>query len=94
MKTSLTPSLHRTEFKGYLKDDWTCPNAHYEMACLFWAEKDLEGADHKLNVLECQKWLEKTQKWEYSYVLDGRLSMKVTTSVVTVRRHKGIMGYE
>ncbi|RDL41902.1 Outer membrane protein-like protein iml2 [Venustampulla echinocandica] len=82
----------RNEFKGYLKDDWTCPNAHYEMACLFWAEKDLEGADHKLNVIECEKWLEKT-KWD-PYVLDGRLSMKVTTSVVTVKRHKDIMGYD
>lgn len=28
----------RSKFKGHLKDDWTCPSAHYEMACLAWHE--------------------------------------------------------
>ncbi|KAE8443318.1 hypothetical protein EG329_001961 [Mollisiaceae sp. DMI_Dod_QoI] len=82
----------RHEFKGYLKDDWTCPTAHYEMACLAWNEKDLEGVDHKAKVLECEEWLEKTQKWE-QYILDTRMSVKITTSLLTIKRHKRIMGW-
>jgi len=74
-----------------LKDDWTCPSAHYEMACLAWHEKDLEGADHKAKVLDCEQWLEKTQKFD-QYILDTRMSMKVTTSFMTLKRHKRLMG--
>ncbi|KUJ20335.1 outer membrane protein-like protein iml2 [Mollisia scopiformis] len=81
----------RNEFKGHLKDDWTCPSAHYEMACLAWNEKDLEGADPKAKVVECEEWLEKTQKWE-QYILDTRMSVKITTSLLTIKRHKRIMG--
>ncbi|KAF8867095.1 outer membrane protein-like protein iml2 [Acephala macrosclerotiorum] len=80
----------RHEFKGHLNDDWTCPSAHYEMACLAWFEKDLEGMDSRAKVLECQDWLEKTQKWE-QYILDTRMSVKITTSLLTVKRHKKIM---
>lgn len=29
----------RTLFKGNLKDDWTCPTAHYEMAANLWMER-------------------------------------------------------
>lgn len=29
----------RTLFKGNLKDDWTCPTAHYEMAVNLWMER-------------------------------------------------------
>ncbi|TVY81995.1 Mitochondrial outer membrane protein iml2 [Lachnellula suecica] len=82
----------RTEFRGHLKDDWMLPSAHYEMACLAWFQKDLPGADSKAAVLECEQWLEKTQKWD-QYVLDTRVSVKLTTSLITVRRHKGIMGW-
>lgn len=84
----------RHEFKGHLKDDWTLPAAHYEMACLAWHEKDLPNtspAAQKAKVLDCEQWLEKTQKWE-QYVLDTRVSVKLTTSLLTVRRHKRIMG--
>lgn len=28
-------------FKGHLKDDWTCPTAHYEMAANLWMERRL-----------------------------------------------------
>ncbi|KAK2626572.1 hypothetical protein QTJ16_003747 [Diplocarpon rosae] len=80
-------------FKGSLKDDWTCPSAHYEMAAIAWAEKDFKGVDHKEKVLDCEKWLVKTQKWPDQYVLDSRVSMKVTTSVFTIKRHKKVMGF-
>jgi hypothetical protein len=29
----------RSLFKGHLKDDWTCPAAHYEMAANLWMER-------------------------------------------------------
>jgi hypothetical protein len=63
------------------------------MAALNWAEKDLEGVDEKAKVLECEQWLDKTQKWGESYTLDTRMSFKITTSLITIRRHKQIMGY-
>ena len=63
------------------------------MAALDWNEKDLEGADSKAKVLECEQWLVKTQKWGESYVLDTRMSFKITTSLITVKRHKRIMAY-
>jgi hypothetical protein len=89
---SLIP-LHRSTFKGHLLDDWTPAAAQYEIACLSWAEKDLPCTTpeiHKAKVLSCEQELQKTQKFD-QYVLDGRLSIKVTTSLVTVRRYKGIL---
>ncbi|EKD15804.1 breast cancer protein [Drepanopeziza brunnea f. sp. 'multigermtubi' MB_m1] len=82
----------KNKFRGHLKDDWTCPSAHYEMAALAWAEKDLEGMDHNEKVLESQSWLTKTQQWPDSYVLDSRVSVKVSTSAFTIDRHKRVMG--
>ncbi|EEP78570.1 conserved hypothetical protein [Uncinocarpus reesii 1704] len=29
----------KANFKGHLKDDWTCPSAHYEMAANLWMER-------------------------------------------------------
>ena len=63
------------------------------MAALTWNEKDLEGADHKSKVLDCEQWLVKTKNWGESYVLDTRMSFKITTSLLTLKRHKSIMGY-
>lgn len=63
------------------------------MAALAWAEKDLDGADHKAKVEDCEQWLTKVQKYPEAYLLDNRLSMKVSTSVVTVKRHKTIMAF-
>jgi len=80
------------EFKGHLKDDWTCPSAHYDMACLAWNEKDLDGVDHTAKVNDCQQWLEKVHKWGEQYILDSRMSVKITTSFITVKRHRKIMG--
>ncbi len=82
----------RNEFKGHLKDDWICPYAHFEMACLAWNEKDLDGADHEAKVNDCYQWLEKTQKWGEEYVLNSRIAVKVSTALNTVKRHKKIMG--
>jgi hypothetical protein len=81
-------------FKSPLGEDWTPASAHYEIACLNWHEKDLPNTtheDHKKKVLACEQELLKTQKFD-QYVLDGRLSIRVTTSLVTVRRWKGILG--
>lgn len=84
--------MNRLEFKGHLKDDWTCPSAHYEMAALAWVEKDLQGMDHNAKVRECEEYLVKLQKWGEQYVLDSRMSVRVTTSMITMKRHKTIMG--
>ncbi|CZS90296.1 hypothetical protein WAI453_004236 [Rhynchosporium graminicola] len=82
----------KTEFRGPGKDDWTCPSAHYEMAALAWVEKDVGGADHKAKVLDCQEWLTKTKNWPFEWVLDSRMSIKLQTSLLTVKRHRKIMG--
>lgn len=63
----------KAEFKGPLKDDWTCPAAHYEMAVVCWmerkAQRTKEGRDAR--VRECGDWLEKAARWD-SYDLDTR----------------------
>jgi len=64
------------------------------MAALAWTEKDLEGADHKIKVVECEEWLVKTQKWPEAYTLDTRMSFKITTSLITLKRHKKLMGFK
>jgi hypothetical protein len=56
-----------------------------------WQEKDLEDADHRAKTLECEQWIEKLHKWGESYVLDTRMSFKISTSCSTVRRHKKVM---
>lgn len=59
-----------SEFKGHLRDSWTCPCAHYEMAINLWIEHS-ESLDDKRLLLECSEWLEKVARWE-SYDLDTR----------------------
>lgn len=61
------------EFKGHLKDDWTCPSAHYEMAVICWMERKRDPSKEveKEKLKECQEWLEKAARWE-SYDLDAR----------------------
>lgn len=80
-------SQDRNAFKGPLKDDWTCPSAHYEMGVLAWVEKDVPGVDERTKVAECEAWVEKTAKWE-AYVLDARIGLRVTTAQDTLKRHK------
>lgn len=57
-----------------------------------WQEKDEPGADHLAKVQDCEQWLDKIQKWGESYVLDTRMSFKISTSCSTVKRHKKVMG--
>lgn len=78
---------------GGLKDDWTCPCAHYEMAVLSWYEKDLENADYSAKVLDCASWLEKCAKWDTAYTLDARIGVRVNTALDTVARHKMSTAY-
>lgn len=63
------------------------------MGAVAWQEKDLEGEDHKARVLESEEWIDKLHKWGEAYVLETRLSFKVSTSIATIRRHKKIMGF-
>lgn len=85
--------VSRAEFKGPLKDDWPLPCAHYEIAAVAWFEKDLEGEDHKAKTLESEEWIEKLHKWGESYVLETRMSFKVSTSIATIKRHRKIMAF-
>lgn len=73
--------------KNNLKDDWTLPVAHYEMAADLWLERtgDEEG-DAKL-VSEAQGWIEKLVKWE-AYELDARIGLKVATAQETLKKWK------
>lgn len=36
----------KANFKGYLKDDWICPVAHFEMAANLWMERPAYAAVH------------------------------------------------
>lgn len=77
----------RSEFTGALKDDWSLPCAHYEMAVLSWYEKDLKDADRDAKVLDCESWLEKCAKWD-TYTMDARIGVRVGTAKDTVSRYK------
>lgn len=58
------------EFKGGLKDNWTLPVAHYEMAVVYWKDYCEGGGD--IDALrEAHSWLEKAAAWE-AYDLDAR----------------------
>lgn len=77
----------RQEFKGYLRDDWTNPSAHYEMAVIAWLERNLSKSNTKAKIAECEEWLGKVSKWE-AYVLDARVGLKITTAVDTIKMYK------
>ncbi|KAI1423351.1 outer membrane protein Iml2/Tetratricopeptide repeat protein 39 [Xylaria sp. FL1777] len=80
--------LDKAAFKGTTKDDYIPPAAHYEMAVLAWVEgRSGMPADEKKKVDECQTWLDKVARWE-SYVLDGRVGMRVQTGMDTLRWYK------
>jgi hypothetical protein len=78
----------RALFKGPLKDEWTCPTAHYEMAANAWAMRVATGGkldrDREL-VADAERWLETVAKWE-SYSMENRIGLKVTTGLDTVRK--------
>lgn len=58
------------EIKGGLKDNWTLPVAHYEMAVIYWKDYT-EGEGDMDSLREAQSWLEKAAAWE-AYDLDAR----------------------
>lgn len=77
----------RAEFKGQLRDDWTCPVAHYEMGAVCWMQRD-GGAGDAERVRECGEWLEKVARWE-SFGLDARIGLKVTMGLDTLKKYGG-----
>jgi len=77
----------RAEFKGQLRDDWTCPVAHYEMGAVCWMQRD-GGAGDAERVRECGEWLEKVARWE-SFGLDARIGLKVTMGLDTLKKYAG-----
>ncbi|KAJ9668525.1 Mitochondrial outer membrane protein iml2 [Coniosporium apollinis] len=75
------------EFKGHLRDSWTDPCAHYEMAANLWNEQVQDGNPPRdvQKIRECSAWLEKVAGWE-SYDLDARIGLKITTGRDTLKR--------
>lgn len=80
----------RLLFKGPMKDSWTCPCAHYEMAACLWAERDGSTED-RARLKECSCWLDEVAKWD-RYDLDARIGLKVTTAQDTLKRFKIVSG--
>lgn len=79
------------EFKGPMKDDWTDPVAHYEMAVCAWEAK--EGEHDMKSLDECQMWLDKVAAWE-GYQLDTRVGIKITTGKAMIAKIKEIRARE
>ncbi|KAJ2993518.1 hypothetical protein NUW58_g1817 [Xylaria curta] len=80
--------LDKSAFKGPTKDDYIPPSAHYEMAVLAWVEGQTKTpSETKKTVDDCESWLDKVARWE-SYVLDGRIGMRVQTGMDTLRWYK------
>ncbi|KAI5808811.1 outer membrane protein Iml2/Tetratricopeptide repeat protein 39 [Peziza echinospora] len=73
-------AIDKNTLKGYLKDDWTAPTAHYEWAVILWQENGPKGAE------ECKQWLQKAARWE-AYELDTRVGLRVTTALDTVNKY-------
>jgi hypothetical protein len=62
-------SHDRSLLKGGLKDNWTCPVAHYETGVTYWTDYLESGELSDLE--ECKSWLAKCANWE-TYDLDAR----------------------
>ncbi|KAI9683172.1 MAG: Mitochondrial outer membrane protein iml2 [Trizodia sp. TS-e1964] len=75
----------RGAFKGHLRDEWTCPSAHYEMAVICWQEGGAGGGRTEAQLRECREWLDKVAKWE-SYDLDSRVGVKIATAQDTLKQ--------
>ncbi|KAA8567468.1 hypothetical protein EYC84_010482 [Monilinia fructicola] len=73
--------------RGALRDDWTLPSATYELAACSWSEKDLSL---QRGVQQRERFRRKS--WPQTYVFEARMSFKISTSLLTVRRHKVLMG--
>lgn len=66
--------VDRAVFKGGLRDNWTAPCAHHEMAACIWRDVELSGVDPALKkeeLTECLKWLEEVVNWG-GFELDAR----------------------
>ncbi|MCJ1388597.1 Mitochondrial outer membrane protein iml2 [Xylographa bjoerkii] len=79
-------SHDRALLKGNLKEDWTCPTAHYEMGANLWMERDGSERDRE-RVKEAEEWVQKAGSWE-KYELDARIGLKITTGLETLRGWK------
>ena len=79
-------SHDRSLFKGHLRDDWTCPTAHYEMGVNLWMQRSRDGSERDQELVkECSSWISKTAAWE-AYDLDARIGLKVTTAQDTLKK--------
>ncbi|KAG9231743.1 hypothetical protein BJ875DRAFT_106704 [Amylocarpus encephaloides] len=78
---------NKAVLKGDLKDEWTCPSAHYEMAVILWTEARAGGPGSSEKLLECSRLLDKVSAWE-RYDLNERISFKIKTAQETMKRHK------
>lgn len=87
-----------------MRDDYTLPAAHYEMAAAAWRDAcnpskwptsrgtEAIEAFRRQKAEECLAYLEKTAKWE-SYVLDGRFGMRIQAGIDSVKWLKGKKGW-
>ena len=46
----------------------------------------------KKKVLECGEILEKVHTWPQTYVFEARMGFKISTSLMTVKREKALLG--
>lgn len=46
----------------------------------------------KKKILDCEEILVKLNNWPQTYVFEARMSFKMSTSLLTVRRAKGLVG--
>ena len=79
-------SIDKAELKGVHKDDWTAPAAHYEMGVICWMRRK-DGGDEAAWVNQCERWVEKSAKWE-AYELDARIGVKIATAQDTLKKWK------
>lgn len=101
LTTGIVEGHKREDFRGHLKDDWTAPNARYELGVCAWLEAGettspkaigkevvVDDDTRRERLSECSKWLEEVAGWG-SYDLDSRMGIKVTTGRETLKK----MGY-
>lgn len=82
----------KAQITGGLRDDWTLPVAHYEMAVILWQSRvDIGGPGEKTNdqnrkqIKEAAEWIEKVKQWG-PYAMDNRIGMRVTAAEGTLKK--------
>lgn len=85
-------SHDKSQITGGLRDDWTLPVAHYEMAVILWQSRvDIGGPGEKSSeqnrkqVKEAIDWINKAKNWG-PYTLDNRIGMRVTAAEGTLKK--------